>query len=358
MSLGRFVYYSAVGGGWTALLAWLLCEILFLRAQRLGGVVSSVSAGALVGAILAAGLNLVSGMTNAQWKWQARRLLPALAVGGVGGAVGAMVGAGMYAVGLPRAIGWATMGMGIGVSEGLCERSVRKLRNGVIGGTLGGLVGGVLFDPIYALTPAGLSSFSRAVAFVILGISVGSLSGLAQVVLKEAWLTVLDGFRPGRQLILGQTVTILGRGDHLPLPFLGYSGKDLEPEHLHIARQPNGEYQIEDNHSRLGTRLNGQVLQGPAMLNDGDLIKLGINIVRFNHRHRGRVHPASPEDGRAAVGTIPSAPPPPPLSGHGGAGPGFRPAMPWLAPKTSEPPTQPGSAPKIPPPPPPPGTKP
>lgn len=356
MSLRRFVYYSAVVGGWAAFWAWLACELLFLRSQRLGGIAAVVATGAFVGVLLGAGLNLVSGMTNTQWKWQLRHVTPGLFGGGLGGAIGALVGALLYDFGLPRAIGWAIMGLGIGISEGLWERSPSKLRNGLIGGVVGGLVGGLLFDPIHDLVPAGLGSFSRATAFVILGISIGTLVGLAQVVLKEAWLTVVDGFRPGRQLILGQTITALGRGDHLALPFLGYSGKDLESEHLRIVRQPDGTYQVEDNHSRLGTRVNGQVIQAPTPLADGDLIKLGTNIVRFNHRHRGRVQ-AAPEGGHPAAKIASLAPPPPPSAGNKPAVDNPRSPIPWLTPKTPVSPSEPGAPLRIPPPPPPPGTK-
>ena len=50
--------------------------------------------------------------------------------------------------------------------------------------------------------------------------------------------------------------------------------RDLELEHLRIIRQPNGSYLVEDNHTKLGTRLNGELIQGPARLKDGDVIKL------------------------------------------------------------------------------------
>jgi hypothetical protein len=139
------------------------------------------------------------------------------------------------------------------------------------------------------------------VAFVILGVSIGALVGLTHVVLMEAWLTVVDGFRPGRQLILTKPVTFLGRGDHLPLPFLGYAGRDLESEHARITRQPEGQYVVEDNGSRIGTQLNGRRVSSPAALSDGDLIKLGSNIVRFEHRRRAA------ERGREAVGRPPGA---------------------------------------------------
>jgi hypothetical protein len=372
MSFYRFVYYSAVVAGWTALAAWVLAELLFLGNRRLGGAISTTAAAATLGAMIGAGLNLVAGMANAQWKRQIRRILAGLLVGGLGGLVGGLIGEILYAdLGLPRFLGWMIMGLGIGTADGIYDRSWRKIRNGLIGGALGGLFGGLLFDLIAI---AAADKASRATGFVILGLSVGALIGLAQVVLKDAWLTVLDGFRPGRQLILGQGATLLGRGDHLPLPFLGYSGRDLENEHLRISRQGDGGFVIEDNHSRAGTFLNGQRLDRPALLRDGDLIKLGGNIVRFNHRQR-----SAAADGAAAARPLPAIPRPPAPPGTAATPPEptppratgimptnaaeapadkrpVPPSRPWnppLKPRFSENPPPPGAPPRIPPPPPP-----
>jgi hypothetical protein len=194
----------------------------------------------------------------------------------------------MYAhAGLPRALGWLIMGLGIGVVDGIFDRSVNKIRNGLIGGGIGGLVGGLLFDPLTRLIASPTGMASRATAFVILGLCIGTGIGLVQVVLKEAWLTVLDGYRPGRQLILAQPVTVLGRAEHIALPFLGNMSRDLELEHAAIVRQPNGDFVIEDRGSKIGTRVNNQPSQGRTLLRDGDVIKLGANMIRFNERqHR------------------------------------------------------------------------
>jgi len=364
MSLCRFVYYSGLLGGWAAFLAWLVAELLYLGGGSLRGTAEVplsatlargtaevVLTAALVGAAVGLGLCLVSGMTNPRRARQLRRLVPGLVGGGIGGAVGGLLGAVVYSwMGWPRALGWIVMGLGIGGAEGVYEASAAKLRNGLIGGGLGGLMGGLLFDPI-AGSGSGMSS--RATAFLILGLSVGTLIGLTHVVLRSAWLTVVDGFGSGRQLILSSPVTVLGRGDHLPLPFLGYPGRDLEPEHLDVTRQPNGQYVVQDRNSRIGTRVNGELIQAPTALNDGDLIKLGTNLVRFNQRRWGwRRQPgrgggrASPQAGGM---TAPPPPPPGPSSGRGDA--------PESADAASSPEAQTrrGAAPRIPPPPPPPG---
>ena len=43
---------------------------------------------------------------------------------------------------------------------------------------------------------------SRAAGFVAVGLCIGGAVGLTHLLLRHAWLTVLDGDRPGRQVIL------------------------------------------------------------------------------------------------------------------------------------------------------------
>lgn len=364
MSLVRMAYYCAVIGGWSAFFAWILCEYLFL--SRGGdGTWQVVCAAAIVGGAIGAGLNAVAGMSNGGVFQTVKRLGPGLLGGGIGGAIGGLLGNVLFVyLGMPRFIGWIIMGLGIGVVEGLYERSPSKIRNGLIGGGLGGLAGGVLFDILPGLLHSGSGMSSRAVGFVILGLCIGALIGLVQVALRDAWLTVLDGYRPGRQLILSSPVTILGRGDHLRLPFVGGPNTDLEPEHLSIERRPNGAFFVRDLSSRLGSFVNHTPVRGEVDLRDGDTIKLGVNLVRFNLRQRRGAAKDAPV--QPVIPVVPPPPPPPlrpaprpggpatqsgstgpaPLPGQGSiAPPKPVPASPPLAPKPT------GGA-KLPPPPP------
>ncbi len=365
MSLNRFVYHSALIAGWAAFLVWLPTEALLLHRHPLGKTAEAAVTGALVGLAIAAALNFVSGMAGGRWR---PRLSWGLLLGAVVAAAGGLLGELLYCgvVGFlrplgwtARPLGWMVMGLGIGAAEGIYRRSATRIRNGLIGGGLGGLIGGALFDPIAS---AGSDVSSRATAFVILGLSIGALVGLAHVVLKEAWLTVVDGFGPGRQLILTESVTVLGRGDHLPLPFLGYAGRDLESEHVRITRHPDGQYVVEDIGSRVGTTLNGQQVSGAEAIDDGDLIKFGSNIVRFEQRKRVRQRAEVSAAPMPAAGASSIARPPPP--------PGRPEAVPPVGDAAT--PSAPGGtadsahrsvkqgpqrdvAPRIPPPPPPPG---
>ena len=125
---------------------------------------------------------------------------------------------------------------------------------------------------------------SRAVSFVLLGLFIGLAIGLAQVILKEAWLTVENGFRPGRQMILGNDLITMGTSEKASLIFIAYGAKGVEPIHLKISKQADGRFVLEDNQSRTGTKLNGQPIAEPTPIKDGDAIGFGVNVVRFNER--------------------------------------------------------------------------
>src|SRR5207237_7544683 len=128
--------------------------------------------------------------------------------------------------------GWAVTGLLIGSAVGtfdvltrLTKRedwsgARRKLRNGLLGGVVGGAVGGGLSLLIGGL---GLSVFRgkdrdllwspTAIGFLVLGLSIGLLIGLAQVLLREAWVRVQVGFRAGRELILSKPEVTIGRAE-------------------------------------------------------------------------------------------------------------------------------------------------
>jgi pSer/pThr/pTyr-binding forkhead associated (FHA) protein len=323
MSLIRLVIWSCLIGGWSAFFGWLFMEL------ALGRWVADHAALAILMATLIAipiggGISVAAGLTTPQWNLLGKRLLIGLAAGLGGGLLGALLGSCVFApfnyfntlVFVGRTMGWAMIGVGIGagigVSEGWIDRSFQKLRNGLIGGVLGGFVGGLAFYPVSRI--AGDMS-SRALSFVMLGICVGLFIGLAQVILKQAWLTVEDGFRAGRQLILGQDVITMGTSEKSSLIFIAYGAKGVEPVHLKITKQPDGGYLLEDNQSRTGTLLNGQPVKAPTVLADGDTIQFGVNVVRFNeqvkHGHAAQRLPEAKPKPAIPAGAIQATAPAP-----------------------------------------------
>ncbi len=317
MSFYRFIYYCALVGGWCAFVGWLLPEMTIPKSMK-NTLLHDVLAAGFVGAGIGAGLMILTGTGKQQ---RVLRLIVGLVGGMIAGAIGGSLG-NMFVdkLHLPRWLGWTMMGLCIGSIEGAYECSLKKLRNGLIGGSLGGLVGGLLFEPIANLVQTGHFFTSRAAGFVILGLAIGCLIGLVQVVLREAWLTVIDGYRPGRQVILSQPVTLLGRGEWVALPFMGSFGNALDMEHLKIIRQADGSFAAEDNDTKNGSEVNRQKIDGPTPLQDGDTIKIGNNIIRFNEKTRKEAgkresrdkEPAARQATRSGMAPVAPAPPPPP----------------------------------------------
>ena len=68
-----------------------------------------------------------------------------------------------------------------------------------------------------------------AVGLVILGMCIGLLIGLAQVVLKEVWVQVEQGFRAGREMILSKPDTTVGRAESCDIGLFG----DNKVEKMH-----------------------------------------------------------------------------------------------------------------------------
>src|SRR5262249_45960515 len=136
----------------------------------------------------------------------------------------------------------------------------------MIGGAIGGAIGGLLLYPVSGLLHSGSGMTSRATSFVIVGLCIGLLIAVVQVVLKEAWLTVVEGYRPGRQVILGDGGSFMGTAERITLTFIAYGAKGVEPRHVRIVRHPDGKYVVMDNNSRTGTKVNGHPLAGPAFL--------------------------------------------------------------------------------------------
>ena len=97
-----------------------------------------------------------------------------------------------------------------------------------------------------------------ALGFVALGASIGLLVGMAQVFLKEAWIKVEAGFRPGREMILAKENTVIGRAEGSDIALFGDPG--VEKTHASIV-QVNGRFFIEDNKSPGGTFVNDQPLR-------------------------------------------------------------------------------------------------
>jgi hypothetical protein len=304
MSFRLFIYYCALCGGGGAYLGWALGRAL---AAPSGTLAQGVK-GLFLGLAVAFALGVVDALGNLSFNRIlsfAGRVLTAVVVGCMGGLLGGLLGQVLYEKSPQRVFfvfGWALTGLLVGMSLGVFDLlsgvlqgqdprgAVRKVRNGVLGGATGGLVGGELALGLHGAwgdflvgKPVERLWSPSAWGFVALGICIGLLIGLAQVILKDAWIKVLDGFRPGRELLLTKPEVTLGRAEGCDIGLFGDTA--VERLHARICRIGNA-FVLTDVGTPSGTYVNGEPLHGPHELRSGDRIRLGRSVLLFGERRK------------------------------------------------------------------------
>lgn len=185
-----------------------------------------------------------------------------------------------------RGLAWTIIGTAVGLGQGMALKSRRLLLNGLIGGILGGLIGGLLFDPISLVfsNPAMLSGgeLSRGIGFGIIGVMVGVMIGVTDLLTRSAWLRVTAGPLRGKEFSFYQTPIRLGSSPKNEI----YLFKDprIEPVHSTINKLRDT-YEIEDNGSASGTLVNGQRIQRKRLA-DGDRIAIGESEFVYTTREK------------------------------------------------------------------------
>ena len=303
MSFRLFVYYCALCGGCMAYFGWLLGRLVPFEQQ----LVQAALKGFFLGVLVAFGLGIVDAFCSlrlSQLPLIALRAVLAGAAGALGGLFGGLIGQLSYwlipfeVVFLP---GWILTGFLIGfgvagfdLAERLIRRekpwgAVRKLLHSVLGGMVGGLLGGCLYvtmdivcSGVFGDQALGFWTPS-AWGFVALGLCIGLFIGLAQIILKEAWIRVESGFRSGRELLLSKEVVTIGRGEGCDIALFGDSAVEKLHAHLH---QRDGGYVIADTGTPGGTYVNDRRITGETPLRDGDAIRVGKCVLRFGEKRK------------------------------------------------------------------------
>jgi hypothetical protein len=324
MSFKTFIYYCALCGGWGAFLAWFGLDLamgmnpetirqeLYAKGQvftagRAVGLTAAIAGG--LGLFVAAAIGLVDSVLNAQGMQRLLRVMLCGLIGLAGGALGGLIGGGLYGatggMAVMMLIGWMCVGTMVGASIGVFDLlrglstgdvagAIKKTLNGIYGGLLGGFVGGLPFmllmmmrsdDPDHPGLAQRLPHGGLATSLVLLGICIGLLVGLAQVILKQAWLRVEEGFRPGRELLMTKEETTIGRAEGSDLILL--ADNTIAKLHAKI-RKKNNRYFLEHAAEEGETLLNDEPIYKATALRDGDLIRIGRSLIRFGEREKRR----------------------------------------------------------------------
>ena len=181
-----------------------------------------------------------------------------------------------FAAAFIRGLGWAVMGLGIGIAIGLIKPEKKRLIFCGIGGLGGGFLGGFLFNYVCDIIPNDV--VARGVAIVIMGILIGVGVGLLEQFAKQAWLKVIRGEFEGKEyLVFAGTTSIGNNGKNTIVLF---KDKLVGPHHCDIVLE-GSKYVLNDCGTPMGTVVNG-MKTNRHILRQGDAISIGNSVLVFN----------------------------------------------------------------------------
>lgn len=298
MSLRLFVIYCALIGGLCSYAGW--ATGLSITAE---GFLRAAFKGLFAGTLIGAGLSLLDSI------WNSRSLLftfchtlIAAIFAGVGGFLGGIIGEFLFNIHSSLIIaGWLFTGLLIGMAisafELLISLSNNQARSFAIskalkcmaGGAMGGLMGGGIFYSVLLLWVTwfgpGIFWTPAAIGFSVLGICIGLFIGLAQVLIKEAWVRVENGRWKGKELILAKSVSVIGRKEGCEIALFG--DRNLALEHACILKRESGFY-LADLDSLDGTYLNKKRMKEETLLQSDDIIQAGATKLKFFEKTKNR----------------------------------------------------------------------
>ena len=305
------ILYGLIGG----ILAWLLQEFVFnvdsltifsdwlgkslytasesdiALAVRLSSAITFCGVGLAIGAIMGLGEGIYYGSKSNSAKYAGIGAGLGLGLGFVSGFVAQIIYSALLSdtseytseiyLAVVRALGWAILGGGIGVSIGLIKPEKMRILNCSLGGLAGGFVGGFLFNFIAASASTGESDsgiIARLVGIILMGALIGLGIGLLEQFAKAAWLKVIRGEFEGKEYLVFEGKTSIGNSGKNTIVL--FKDKLVAPNHCEIIQEGN-KYVLVDKGSPMGTVVNGMRITR-HVLKQGDAIAIGNSVLVFN----------------------------------------------------------------------------
>jgi hypothetical protein len=182
-----------------------------------------------------------------------------------------------------RSLAWALAGMAMGLGQGIALRSQRLLLYGLFGGVLGGLFGGLLFDPIDTILigPDKPSAhLARLIGFAVIGLGVGGMIGVVELLARDAWLRMTQGPLTGKEFLLFKDTMNIGAS---PRSDLYLFNDPLVAKQHAVIRAMGDECEIEALETTSPVLLNNRPVRR-ARLRHGDNITIGRTSFVFQRR--------------------------------------------------------------------------
>jgi hypothetical protein len=274
--------------------AWPAAELVLHFQPRFASYLPFLAVlGAVTGLLLGAVFGSAEGITSRIKSRIPPGMILGALIGLAGGAVGLLAGqAALWLFGeaalrsyrsfrtvvLPvsRAIGWAVLGLFVGVGEGVRAASLKKAAVGALGGLVGGLAGGFALE--YARLALPGPAYPRLLGFLILGLAIGVFYGLIERGLAYGVLRLLAGPLKGKEFLLNQRRLNIGqaRSNQIALP--GYAMADRQAQ-IRIRR---GEVSLLNLEPRLPVLVNERKVE-ETRLKYGDVLAIGPAKLFFKY---------------------------------------------------------------------------
>jgi hypothetical protein len=184
---------------------------------------------------------------------------------------------------LGRTLAWTLVGMAMGLGQGIALRSKRLLIYGFIGGVIGGLLGGLLFDPVQMLIvgkDAPSAHLSRMISLTVIGLTVGAMIGIVELLARDQWLRMVEGPLAGKEFLLFKDSMKIGSSPKCDI----YLFNDPLVADQHATLRAVGDNtEIENEHRPNPILVNGRPA-GLSRLRHGDQIAIGRTVFVFERR--------------------------------------------------------------------------
>ncbi|PKL35943.1 MAG: phosphopeptide-binding protein [Spirochaetae bacterium HGW-Spirochaetae-1] len=268
-SIKRRIFLCLVGL-LAGLAAWPAAETtLLFQADFPSYLVFSIFLGAVFGIFLGGFFGSGDGIIMSHRRSIITGVTRGMVIGALGGAAGFFIGqaalfiTGEYlihsmkkfnTVGMPisRAIGWAFLGLFIGMVDGVRSGSWNKIRIGMIGGISGGFAGGLALEYFRIAFPGTV--FARLLGLLIFGLFIGLFYGFVEMRLSYGVLTLLNGRFKGREFLINQKKIRIGALEKNDIRLEGYHNisdnhalVSIKKDDVFIAKAGDGSILVNDD---------------------------------------------------------------------------------------------------------------
>ncbi|HEV7671883.1 MAG TPA: FHA domain-containing protein [Thermoanaerobaculia bacterium] len=184
-----------------------------------------------------------------------------------------------------RMMAWSLAGAAMGLGQGIALRSKKLLSHGFLGGLIGGMLGGLLFDPL-DLVVLGADRVgadqARLIGLAVIGIAVGTMIGVVELLTRDAWLRMVEGPLAGKEFLMFREVMNIGASPRSEI----YLFNDPKVAQTHATiRMIGDECEIAARDAVSPLLVNGQPVRN-SRLRQGDRIQIGDTSFLFEQRQR------------------------------------------------------------------------